>query len=410
MSMKMSSGKQSNEFSKLLKDNDKPQIIYQEVIYKKPIQNQFIWFMAKINENFSLLILLTLFLFFCIIYFLLISIKSKKELIYNYDREDKNENFYNKQYIFGKNYKKVNITNLYNEKKMCSENKKFAILRRVNCEACGLFSYYIVHLGCIITFLNEGFIPIIDVSSFPNVFNGYHDEFTNNNNDWETFFNQPCGYTLKDVEENQNKHNVLYLECECTKNMPSEKEIYSNKTLIKYYRDIAKKYMSVKSNILEEANIIWKKLFKDSKNVLGVLVRGTDYTTLKPVLHSIPPSPEMAINDTKKMDLENKYDYIFLATEDIKIRNKFVKEFGDKLKYLEPDSKIDYDIDEANYLSFHPDIFGNMKFQKTYLLSMIILSKCIDIISSRTSGAAGAFILSEEGFRKELVYYIGYYT
>ena len=39
---------------------------------------------------------------------------------------------------------------------------------------------------------------------------------------------------------------------------------------------------------------------------------------------------------------------------------------------------------------------------------MIILSKCTDIITSRTNGAAGAFILSE-GFRNELVYYLGEY-
>jgi len=41
---------------------------------------------------------------------------------------------------------------LLDEKKICSQNKKFAILRRTNCQACGLFSYYIVHIGCIINF------------------------------------------------------------------------------------------------------------------------------------------------------------------------------------------------------------------------------------------------------------------
>ena len=49
-----------------------------------------------------------------------------------------------------------------------------------------------------------------------------------------------------------------------------------------------------------------------------------------------------------------------------------------------------------------------MDFLKAYLYSIIILSKCVDIISSRTSGAAGAFILSK-GFRNQLVYYLGEY-
>ena len=414
----MNQRKQPNEFSKLLKDNETPQIIYKELIFRKPPESRFIWVMSKIDENFCLLALLILLLLFFIIYLLLFSIKSKRDFLYDYERDyNGNKDFYNNQYNFKRNFSKVNITNLYNERKMCTENKKFAILARTNCEACGLFSYYIVHLGCIITYLNEGYIPIIDVSSFSNIFNGFNEydkyieDLINYTNRWELFFNQPCGYTLKDVKENNNetKYDISYFECECSDNMPSEKEIYSNQTLLKYYRDIAKKYMSVKDNVNNEVDIIWKKLFGDSKNVLGVLVRGTDYVSLQPYHHSKPPSPELAINDTKKMDLVNKYDYIFLATEDIKIRNKFLKEFGDKLKYLAPDSKIEYDYDEGNYLSFHPDVFGNIKFHKIYLLSMIILSRCLDIISSRTSGAAGAFILSE-GFRKELVYYIGEYS
>ena len=49
-----------------------------------------------------------------------------------------------------------------------------------------------------------------------------------------------------------------------------------------------------------------------------------------------------------------------------------------------------------------------MNFMKTYVLSIIILSKCEDIISARTSGAAGVFILSK-GFRNSLVYYLGEY-
>ena len=40
--------------------------------------------------------------------------------------------------------------------------------------------------------------------------------------------------------------------------------------------------------------------------------------------------------------------------------------------------------------------------------NLIILSKCIDFISTRTSGAIGVFILSK-GFRNYNVYNLGYY-
>ena len=36
---------------------------------------------------------------------------------------------------------------------------------------CGLFSFYIVHLGCINKYLTEGYIPIVDLKSFNNIYN-----------------------------------------------------------------------------------------------------------------------------------------------------------------------------------------------------------------------------------------------
>ena len=288
---------------------------------------------------------------------------------------------------------------LFNEKKICSENKKFAILRRTSCEACGLFSYYIVHLGCIINYLKHGYIPILDVGSFSNILSG------NNNpedNPWEEFFNQPCGYTLDDVVKMKD---VEIFECECVLDMPDEKTVYSKPIMLNYHHIIQEKYMSVNRNILKEAKKIWYKLFRHSKNVLGIFVRGTDYSSLQPGGHSRQPSIDIIINDTITMDKQNKYDYIFLGTEDDEIRNAFIKKFGKKLKYLVPKDKLVYN---SGYLTYSKNVFGNMDFSKTYLLSIVILSKCIDIISSRTSGAAGVFIISN-GFRNKLVYYLGDY-
>ena len=108
------------------------------------------------------------------------------------------------------------------------------------------------------------------------------------------------------------------------------------------------------------------------------------------------------------MDKINKYDYIFLATEDIKIKEKFIHSFEKKLKYLETKDKILYDYKKKEFLSYNKNIKGNIENIKIYMINIIILSKCIDILSSRTSGASGAFILSE-GFRNIKMYYIGDY-
>ena len=291
---------------------------------------------------------------------------------------------------------------LLDENKVCSTNKKFAILRRTSCQACGLFSYYIVHLGCIINYLKHGYIPILEVGSFSNVFSGLK---MPDNNPWEKFFNQPCGYTFNEVVKMKN---VEIHECECVCDMPDEKTVYSNNIMWNYHHQIQEKYMSVKNEIYEEAENIWKNLFGDTKNVLGILLRGTDYTAIKPNEHAIPPTTQRAINDTINMNKQYKYDFIFLGTEDNKIRDKFIKKFGNKLKYLLPEKKVNYNYKNKNFLTFNYKVYGNLDFMKTYLLSVVILSKCVDIISARTSGAAGVFILSK-GYRNQLVYYLGEY-
>ena len=193
------------------------------------------------------------------------------------------------------------------------------------------------------------------------------------------------------------------MPCKWTNMASSEGQIYTSQLNLKFHREMARKYMSVKKEIIDEGDNIWKKLFNNKKNVLGVLGRGTDFVILRPLGHSIPPSTEKMIKDTKKMDKKNKYDWIFLATEDDNIRTKFIKEFGDKVKMVQT-KNINY---KDGYLADNENLRG-IEFQKIYLLSMLTLSKCLDVIITRCSGAMGAFIFSE-GFRESLIYFLGYY-
>ena len=115
----------------------------------------------------------------------------------------------------------------------------------------------------------------------------------------------------------------------------------------------------------------------------------------------------MVIKDIKRINVKYNYDWFFISTEDDSIRDKFIKEFGNKLKFLIY-KKINYNYTNKSFLSFNENVRGNIKFIKIYLINMIILSKCIDILAAKTSGAIGVFILSN-GFRYSKVYNLGYY-
>ena len=383
-----------SESSKLIKEKQSNTNTQQKQTTDKSTIPNFSEKQKGVMINIILIIILIAFLIICIIIYL---INNKTMNIYLNILKNQN-----KKATLPSDEKTKYDESLLDEKKICSTNKKFAILRRTSCVPCGLFSYYIVHLGCIINYLKHGYIPILEVGSFSNVFTGGK---LPDDNPWEKFFNQPCGYTFEEVVK---KKDVEIFECVCVGDMPDEKTVYSNKIMWDYHHQIQEKYMSIKNKLLLESEKLWKNLFGDSKNILGILLRGTDYTSRRPPGHAKPPSVNRAINDTIKMDDQYKYDFIFLATEDNKIRNKFIKKFGDKLKYILPEKQVNYNYQRRNFLSFNIKVYGNLSFMKTYILSIIILSKCEDIISARTSGAAGVFILSK-GFRNSLVYYLGEY-
>ena len=297
--------------------------------------------------------------------------------------------------IYNRNYNNNNINLDY-------ENNSFAVIRRIDCPFCGLFSYFIVYLGCINKFIRFGYIPIIDLESFPNIYNKMKANISSLN-PWENFFNQPLGYTLENVKKRAKK--IKYFECSSKNYRPSYKVFY-NIILMNFWHNIAKIYIPIKSEILIEANKIIKLLFKGCKNILGILVRGTDYLALRPKGHPIPPKPTIVIKDIKEFDKNNNYDFYFISTEDDILREIFIKEFYYKIKYLVYNKKINYN--KKQLLAYNEKILGNIKYSKIYLLNIIILSKCIDLISAKTSGSIGIFILSN-GFRHNKVYELGNY-
>ena len=290
-------------------------------------------------------------------------------------------------------------------KKKIDYNNNFAILI-IKCQTCGLFSFYIHYLGCIKIFLNKGYIPIIDLVSYPNIFNKFNPNYSNKN-PWELFFNQPYGYTL----ENIKKYATNKTNFDCMPNHSDKPDLYTlyiNKNLVDFWHNLANKYIPIKKEIINEAILIREKLYNGLYNVLGVLMRGTDYIAMRPKNHCIPPTIEILIEDIKDMDKKNNYDWIFITTEDDLIREKLINTFYNKVKYLKSKNLFKYNYKEKNFIAFNKNIKIDYNYMKIYLINIIILSKSKDIICARTNGSQAAFILSN-GFRNNKVYYLGEY-
>ena len=236
---------------------------------------------------------------------------------------------FNKIILFfkNKNNNSINFDNLYIE----PYNNTFIIMK-IKCKGCGLFAIYKNTLNCINTFINKGYIPIIDLKSYPNMFNKFNSTRLNQN-PWEIFFHQPFKFSLDKVKAN-SKHIIFidFPNFKICKSYGMQNNILKNRITLEYWHNLALKYIPIKKKLIDESNILIKKLFKNNKNILGILVRGTDYTSVKPKGEAIPPNPQMVINDVIILDKDNKYTFFFLTTEDEIIFQIFKKKFGKKLK------------------------------------------------------------------------------
>ena len=291
--------------------------------------------------------------------------------------------------------------NFIPSKKLEYKNKNFIIIER-ECVNCGLFSFYIVCLGCIHKYLLDGYIPIIDLKSLPNVINGFK---SINTNVWDIFFQQPFGYTLENVLKYANKiKRVRSLDCKPRLNSYQPFDEIS----LNFWHNFAKKYSYIKKEIVDLSNKYIHKLFKNSRNILGVLTRGTDFISKRPKGHPIPPNLTDLISDVNLMDSTYKYDYIFFTTEDELIREKFIKNFSKKIKQIKTKIKIKYDYSKKDYLGYNKNVQGNIELNKIYLINIFILSKCLDLLTARCNGATAIFLLTS-GFRYSKIYNLGLY-
>jgi len=264
--------------------------------------------------------------------------------------------------FFITNQKEKKIENMFKNwfKSKDYKNNKFIIIQH-NCNTCGLFSFYKVSIGCILKYLLKGYIPIIDLKTYPNIINGND---TNKNNIWEIFFVQPFGYNLKDVLQNSKKVKKINDPWKICSQWPDQKDLPFEENKRYFWYNFAKKFSPIKKELIYSSYKIMNSLFNNKKNILGVLARGTDYVAMKPSGHPIQPNISDIIKDVKSMDDKYIYDYIFFSSEDQTYKDILSKSFPKKIKQIKSKININYDYKQKNYLGFNKNVKGNIEFNK----------------------------------------------
>ena len=280
---------------------------------------------------------------------------------------------------------------------------KYYIIRRAEAKA-GLFSIVNTTLGHIVYAVNKGYIPVVDMKNYPNPYIDKNElGFVNA---WDRLFEQPCG---KSLEQAYDGKFVIISDGAPILPRPDDGMMFFDNYNgeLDYWREQAHKYIKIRKEIKEDIEKEYSELVRENDRVLGVLVRGTDYTDLKPYQHPVQPQPTNVIEKCYEMIKEYNCNKVFVATEDEEINKLFMDAFGTM-----------YITNKRDFVCYKKGVMiSDVKSKrendsflrgKEYLSTIAMLSKSNVIIGGRTSGTIGAMLLAD-GYEYSYIYNLGRY-
>lgn len=259
-------------------------------------------------------------------------------------------------------------------------------------DGCGL-GFIIRAVSVLITMaLERNWTPVVKI-----VENMYRDH--PDHNIWDQYFQQNREYASRNFSDYEN---VIDLE----ENYFSQLAIYYNPYFMELWQHPEKHVKpQLKNEMLNEFNErLCKPLTNQTTKVLGVLLRGTDASNKASEIQSI----HCMMTECRKVMESQKFDYLFLATEDKNIFDYFIAEFQNRLLYVEQ-KRVCMDAGNKCVIGKMLDIQAGNKeqFAKDYLYITYCLSKCNALMFNMKSGGyylTKLWMRAEYEFEKQLRY------
>ncbi len=276
---------------------------------------------------------------------------------------------------------------------------KYFYIIRPNGESCGLMSLYKHVIQNLIYADEHGYIPVIDFKNYKNMYRNWGGVHKNS---WEYYWKQPTEYTLEKVK---HAKNIIV----CARSLNNISNLYSEETMqsVSQYT----KMVPFSDRVAAHLDIKYKELIAkcgSTSNILGVLARGTDYTSLHPHKHAIVPTVEELFEKIEEPQYK-QYQYIFLATEDETIYERFLERYGDRL--LTSGQELYHSNTKGKALSQirkkrkHDYYYRGLE----YLTTIYLLSKCDALIASRVGGTIAAVWWNQGSYNNTYLFDLGKY-
>ena len=286
-------------------------------------------------------------------------------------------------------YNSIKFSKYKEEKKSygnLNQDKIFYIIRPRPGKVEGLMALFLDVIKHLEYADKRNYIPFVDFANYETQY------YEKGKNAWELFFCQVSNYSLEEIYQSKN---VILSGLNVLEKSPEYINQKFDDNSLMLVRKIVRKYIKIKPEIQLLVNEELMKLGID--DCLGLYLRGTDYIKLKPAGHPVQPTTIQAIQKIDEYFLNNPNKKIFLVTEDANIYSAIIHKYGENVCTINKDVYV-YDYDGKDFLSMDDSIkqLGMSSSQRgiTYLIKILLLSKCKDLIGGNTSGSWAACVLA----------------
>ena len=260
--------------------------------------------------------------------------------------------------------------------------------------------------SCILTFLThlryadeKGYIPVIDMMNYDNEY--LYDNELGVINAWEFYFEQPKDTTVEQAYG-------LYKKIKISSGHFQKQFIPSNAFLCSkesddsiIWKNLWKKYINVNSQTKQYLESMYNNIEKKchGNHFLGVLCRGTDYFHYTNAQGNIDIELKLmkVIEFVGNIAEKKECQYIFLATEDQDIFDRFFKAFAERLLYFD-DERLQSDEDQLLGQAWKKNNIDLKKKGLNYILNFYVLSQAKFFVGARTSASVFLPIVGEKEY------------
>jgi len=306
-------------------------------------------------------------------------------------------------------YLDTKIRELDGKAKEC--DKVFYVIAQENTKV-GIFGYINCFLPHIAYAVAKGYIPVIDMQTYDNIYIP-KDQKGKEFNSWESFFQQPMGYGIKDIGEGSVIHCPSYLWYRW---MPNSCPLMSDKE-IKMWSVLYKRYIRFSNIAKEYIENEEKEILLSPEKTIGVIYRGTTYTKGQATGHPIQPTMKMLGNKIEEVLEDTKSEFVYVASDEKSIVNYLKKRFPGRVII---NKRVYYDETNVDYSKYNidgTDIVGDMfdRMNNEYLIgieyisSINLVSKCKYFIGGACGGTTAVLYLNALRFDYRYIFELGKY-